>query len=110
MTPRLTFRRAEVTTPTQSLRGRFFFLNGTFALWEENRPEKTAVRLLFGTDAQWVRSNSGRIPNKLIVQTEDGVEEWGVKQLHGGGSCCGNHPITNLTFDLALDPDRMVFP
>lgn len=95
----VTFRNAEIKTPTATVRGRFFFRDGKAALWTEDKRARTASRVLYADGSTFSRSGSARIPHTLSVADE----QWSVRQLHGSGCGC-NSVMKRLSVDQALDP------
>lgn len=95
------YSRCSVTTPEGVIpRGRVIFKSGVAAVWVEDRRKKTATRVLYATDAEFIPHATARTPN--IIRLSSGVE-WQVVQFHGGCGC--GSPLKGYDTDKLLDPD-----
>lgn len=99
---RFAYSRARVTTPEGRLdKVRFIFLDGTFAVWEEDRGNRTATRRLRGEGATFTKSRTNREPSILTLSNGTELQ---VQQQYGGGCGCKS-VFKGYDNDLLVSPD-----
>lgn len=98
----ISFNKARVIYPEGvASPARFVFKDGVAAVWKEDSRDQ-ASRVLFAVNASYVKTETGRTPNKVVT----GSGEWTVRQLYGGcGSCGARSLLSQLTVEQLLDPD-----
>jgi hypothetical protein len=97
----ISISRAKVTTPDTTVpNARFVFLNGTAAVWVENRVNRTADRVLYATGATFIKRRTGREVHRLELI---GDGEWSISPISGGCGCGAR--TKTYTFAQLLDPN-----